>query len=247
MFDWTKISSDPCNFEVSKQWQDYYNNKIVRFNLFSELSRDEHLMQLCGMNGSKIKLLDVGFAEHNLEYAKSAEWFHGKLRATKKHEIFGLDNNESAVREIQKHMGFSNCVIGDATDQELLVEGGLFDAIHAGDIIEHLDNVGGFLGFCKKNLKEDGVIVITTPNPCTREIIKRAKTFGLLANLEHTSWVTPSNMNELCRRFGFIFAESHYIMSKKPTLKNRLREPLIRKMKDVYFNEFIYVIKKSLN
>jgi hypothetical protein len=68
---------------------------------------------------------------------------------------------------------------------------------------------------------------------------------GLQANMEHTCWVTPSNMNELCRRNGFNFEESHYIMHKKRSIKNRLRERIIFRKKDLYFGEFIYVITKN--
>jgi 2-polyprenyl-3-methyl-5-hydroxy-6-metoxy-1,4-benzoquinol methylase len=246
MFDWTKISSDPCDLEVSRQWQSFYNENIVRFNIFSKISRDELLMNLCGMQSSKIKLLDVGFAEHNLQYAKSPEWFHGKLRRLNQHEVFGLDNNAAAVRDIQQLMGLKNCIVGDATNSEFIVADGGFNAIHAGDVIEHLDNVGGFLRFCGANLAPSGRLVIITPNPCTKQIMSRSKSFGLQANMEHTSWITPTNMNELCRRHGFIFEESHYVMSKKPSLKSRLREPFIRRMKDVYFNEFIYVLSKAI-
>ena len=40
-----------------------------------------------------------------------------------------------------------------------------FDSITAGELIEHIDNVGNFLGECKRVLKSKGKLIISTPNP----------------------------------------------------------------------------------
>ena len=40
-----------------------------------------------------------------------------------------------------------------------------FDLITAGDIVEHIGNLDGFFNSCFSNLKEDGSLLITTPNP----------------------------------------------------------------------------------
>lgn len=245
MFDWIKISDDPNNEDVLKKWLDHYNQNIVKFDIFSTIHRDEFIMDLCGIKKPSIKLLDIGFAEHSIEYAKSSDWFHGKLRKYKHHHIFGLDINQTAVEAIRQFTNFDNLIVGDATSEFALVDGGNFDAIHAGDVIEHLDNVGGFLRFCRANLSNNGKLIITTPNPCSSIAIATFKKHGLTANMEHTNWVTPTNMNELCRRNGLTFLESHYHLNKKPTLKNRLRKSSIFKKKDVYIGEFIYVLSKS--
>lgn len=56
------------------------------------------IMDLCFQNLASAKLLDVGFAEHNIEYAKSENWFHGMLRKYKKYSIYGLDINKKSRR-----------------------------------------------------------------------------------------------------------------------------------------------------
>jgi 2-polyprenyl-3-methyl-5-hydroxy-6-metoxy-1,4-benzoquinol methylase len=245
LFDWTKVSSNPIDPAVLNAWKNFYDQKIVRFNIFHEKHRDERILDLCRITSDKkIKLLDIGFAEHGIEFAKQPDWFHRKLRSFTNHTIFGLDINEKVVREISALTKYENLVAGDATNPSLIIAGGEFDVIHAGDVIEHLSNLGGFLEFCKNNLANGGRIVITTPNPCTYAAYQTWREHGILANMEHTCWITPTNMNELCRRTNLTFSESHYSMNKRKTLKNRIRQNFMFKRKDTLFSEFIYVLTK---
>jgi len=246
LFDWTKVNSNPNDSEVFKSWKNYYENKIVQFNIFHEKNRDQRLLDLCKItNYGSVKLLDIGFAEHGIEYAKQPDWFHRKLRAFGNNNIYGLDLNEKAVQDITHLTKYENLIVGDATDSSLIIAEGNFDVIHAGDVIEHVSNLAGFLEFCKNNLTNGGSIIITTPNPCAHIAYKTWQRQGILANMEHTCWITPTNMNELCRRIDLIFSESHYSMNKKRTIKNRLKQRYIFNRKDTIFSEFIYVLTKT--
>jgi 2-polyprenyl-3-methyl-5-hydroxy-6-metoxy-1,4-benzoquinol methylase len=247
MFDWTKISKDPCCPKVCKLWEDFYNKKIVRFNLFETLNREQYIINLCCQDIGHVKLLDIGFAEHTLKYVESDSWFHRKLRKLENHTIFGLDINKDLVNDISILTGFNNLHVGSACDNKLIIDNGNFDVIHAGDIIEHVGNLSDFFLFCSNNLKPNGRIVLTTPNPCAENVIKSfKKNSSIRANMEHTCWVTPSNINELCRRNGFNFSESHYVMNKKRTIKNIFREKFIFAKKDIYFGEFLFVLSKQV-
>lgn len=242
MFDWTKISSNPIDPAVFDAWKKFYDQEVVRFNIFHEKHRDERILDICQVtNNGNIKLLDIGFAEHGVEFAKKPDWFHRKLRSFN-NKIFGLDINEKAVREISALTKYDNLIVGDATNPSLLVEGGEFNVIHAGDVVEHLSNIGGFLEFCKNNLTKGGRVIITTPNPCAPDAYKTWRKEGIIANMEHTCWITPTNMNELCRRTNLKFSESHYSMNKRKTLIRRIKQNFIFKHKDTLFGEFIYVL-----
>lgn len=245
MFDWTTISSNPIDAAVVEAWKEFYEHNIVRFNIFHEKHRDERILDLCRVaESSPIKLLDIGFAEHGVEFSKHADWFHRKLRSFGANEIYGLDLNKKAVDDISSLTKYDNLIIGDATNSSLIVSEGGFDVIHAGDVIEHVSNLGGFMEFCRNNLKPGGRVVITTPNPCTSAAFKTWRVHGIIANMEHTCWITPTNMNELCRRANLTFSESHYAMNKKKTLKNRIKQGYIFKRKDTLFSEFVYVLTK---
>ena len=246
MFDWTKINNNPNDLSMRKLWQDFYDNKIVRYELFGVKPRDIMISDLLCQNQQSAKILDIGFAEHSIEYVQSDQWFHGLLRANQNNVVYGLDINKKLVEEIIKIKNYNNLIVGDATDPRLIINNGNFDAIHAGDLIEHINNFTGFFKFCSNNLKQDGKIIITTPNPFSAAASSSRLSHGTVhTNMEHTCWVTPTNMNELCRRHGYNFDESHYYMNKKKSLKNIFRKKAIFDKKDFYFGEYIYVISKK--
>lgn len=83
-----------------------------------------------------------------------------------------------------------------------------FGCIIAGEVIEHLDNVGLFLDNCKRHLSPDGKLIITTPNSLSIERIVRHIFTGkvkqdsfLKANVnEHTCYFTFEVLERLVYR-----------------------------------------------
>ena len=71
----------------------------------------------------------------------------------------GLDLEEVEVKML-RDKGY-NVIHGDATSTDI---GRQFNAIVAGEIIEHIDNLGLFLKNMRKHLTSDGFLVISTPN-----------------------------------------------------------------------------------
>src|SRR5690349_4708162 len=99
-------------------------------------------------------ILDIGCA---VGYSKS-DWMHKNIKSIAK-SIVGLDLNQKSVEDIRK-MGFE-VEQGNAQEFNLNRK---FNLVHAGELIEHLDNPGGFLESVKKHLDNDGVLLLTTPN-----------------------------------------------------------------------------------
>ncbi|MFY9329116.1 MAG: class I SAM-dependent methyltransferase [Georgfuchsia sp.] len=246
MLDWPKISQDPNDQRSFRIWKDQYDKTITKMELFAKRRKDEKILSLIGAGSASSKVLDIGFAEHTLEYVDNPNWFHRKLRQFYAGAVYGVDINSELVAKIVAQTGWNNLLAADATDGSHLLDGGDFDVIHAGDIIEHLSNPGGFLTFCRNNLKAGGRVILTTPNPLAWRTLRRWAGFGCtVANLEHTCWITPTNMNELCRRFGFEFAESHYqVKSRKRSLLYWIFFPLVFRLRDFLFNDYIYIIRK---
>ena len=87
-----------------------------------------------------------------------------------------------------------------------------FDTIIAGDIIEHLNNFEGFFLSCKKHLRKDGVVVISTPNPWHWRYLIRSIFGGEIdiVNPEHTTWFCPKTLRQLASRFSFEVIEIEY-------------------------------------
>jgi len=245
MFNWTALSLDPNHGPSLLAWDDYYAS-ISKLVYLPQLARGktqhDFIIDLLNVNG---RILDIGIAEHTLEYVSKDSWFHRKLRALEPaNEVWGLDINGKLVDHVRDHYGWDRLITHDATTAPFKT--GYFDIVHAGDVIEHVDNVGGFLSFCRDSLKPGGALVITTPNPHAFEFVKRARRHGTVpANLEHTCWITPPSMNELCRRHGLVFEASYYLCGKQKTRRARLfGEKLFFKYRDLIWYEFLWVLRK---
>ena len=248
MFDWKMISQDPCSDAADVKWRIWYDKTCTRWELNVLSERDERIIELLKSfsSNSGLRVLDIGFVEHSVLRTSSSGWFHRKLREINTFDVYGVDLLSEDVQKIQEKYLYRNCYVGDVTDASAVpIDGGKFDVIHAGDIIEHLSDMSGFFGFLRKNLRESGGVVFTTPNPHSIfRLFRLAKFGGSAANYEHVSWITPTNMNELCRRYGFTFSCSVY------SVKNKIKSLILKiggktafKYRDLYFDEFVYIIE----
>jgi len=75
-----------------------------------------------------------------------------------------------------------------------------FDSILAGELIEHLDNVGLFLDCAYKHLKPNGKLIITTPNAICPIYWFRTNPS---CHEEHTQWHTRRTITQILERHGF--------------------------------------------
>ncbi len=80
-------------------------------------------------------------------------------------DVSGIDANETSIAAAKEHaqaMGLDiKYQLGKVED---LPEDQLFDAVIALEVIEHVDNPGIFVANCLKNLKPDGVLILSTMN-----------------------------------------------------------------------------------
>jgi len=106
-------------------------------------------------------VLDLGCIRHSAEFAlKDATWLHKRIKEVAKKTV-GVDY---LPREIEKiNSAGYDVIFGDVTKPMNITE--KFDVIVAGDLLEHLTNFEGFFNNCKTLLTDDGILIITTPNP----------------------------------------------------------------------------------
>ncbi len=84
-----------------------------------------------------------------------------------------------------------------------------FEAIVAGDVIEHFSNPGLFLDNCRRHLTDDGVFIVTTPNA-------KWPTVFLRPNPTHTLWHDRHTLLHLLDRHGFSVVHFQYYCGNKP-------------------------------
>ena len=152
-----------------------------------------------------LDVLDIGCVQHNPENYRSRFWVHRALRE-KAASLTGIDLSAPGVAFL-KERGF-NVVQADAQSFELDED---FDVIFAGDIIEHLEDLHGFLESCKRHLRVGGKLLISTPNPWYWRFVAQAMLRKEVnSNPEHTCWFDPRTFRQLLARHGMILREVRY-------------------------------------
>jgi 2-polyprenyl-3-methyl-5-hydroxy-6-metoxy-1,4-benzoquinol methylase len=150
-------------------------------------------------------VLDIGCVEHDPQAYRSRYWVHKAVGAVAK-SILGVDLHEEGVKVLQAR-GY-NVIVADAERFDLRRS---FDVIVAGDIIEHLGNLNGFLQCCKRHLRPGGRLLISTPNPWYwRNCVKAALHVEVNNNPEHVIWICPRLLRQLAARHGMEVGEIQF-------------------------------------
>ena len=201
-------------------------------------------------------VLDIGccgwYSRHKEENIVEG-WLHNNIKKHAK-SVLGIDISKECIKFL-KEKGY-NVEVANAEDFNLNQK---FDVIVAGELIEHLSNFQGFLNSVRKHLKEDGLLILTTPN-----VFYFKETLFLVlrgyppVNPEHTCYFDEVTLRQLLNRFGFSIKKIMYTterdactMYKKcnqetPKLKDvilRLTEELIP-FKRFKHNTIIMIAKK---
>jgi len=97
-------------------------------------------------------------------------------------------------------------------DAETFKTGIKFDIIIAGELIEHLNNPGLFLECCQHNLKKEGLLILSTPNPYSASNLFNYLFKGKERYCEgHTCFFTKTTLDCLLLRHNFAIIDSFRI------------------------------------
>jgi SAM-dependent methyltransferase len=182
------------------------NKKILRANLKNLKSRREIVAKFCR---NKV-VLDIGCVHHDIENADNNTWLH-KTVVEVASDALGVDYLEEEVAALTQR-GYK-MVAGDV-NKPLAIDR-KFDVIVVGNLIEHLSNFEGLLNNIRHLLKPDGVVLISTANPFFREqYFYSALKNDIIVNPEHTCWIDPVTLDQLCRRFGLETVDVQWVKEK---------------------------------
>jgi 2-polyprenyl-3-methyl-5-hydroxy-6-metoxy-1,4-benzoquinol methylase len=162
-------------------------------NLTAVLSKDDFVTQMA--RGRRV--LDLGCIDHDADeaLARGDKWLHGRLRSVAE-KLVGVDLLASDADALNAR-GYDIRV----ADVESFDLGEQFDLIVAGDLIEHLSNIGQFLDSVSRHMHDQSVFMVTTPNPFNVEQFSQALFRNrILVNSQHTVWIDPRVMHELISR-----------------------------------------------
>lgn len=230
-FDWTKISENPNSETARKAYITHM--KSIRKS-YDDL--DTLLLSFCADK----RVLDIGIAQHTVEATERESWRHGKNVKVAQHTL-GIDVNEKII-DILSKKGYNVSVV-DATSEGYIGEN--FDVVFMGDVIEHVNSPYALLQFSKRHLSPDGngSIIVSTPNPLfINSALQSVKNSTATPNFEHTCFIVPANINELCRRSGLRLL--HYYVRGDRAVDNLVNRVLkkILPLGELYTSTFVYEI-----
>lgn len=145
----------PNSTEIDKFYaQHYYGRQNLRFRALVEvlirLFRQQRSRKMLRLIDSG-RILDVGCGRGRiLDEFKKRGW-----------ETFGTERSEQAARAAKEEFGLNVRAI---TLEEWGFEDKFFDVITLGHVLEHLSDPRGTLREVSRILKDDGLLVVSTPN-----------------------------------------------------------------------------------
>ncbi len=151
------------------------------------------------------KVLHIGCVQHHHQESSKESWIH-RFITENASEAVGLDIVEEDIKELSRQ-GYK-VQIANAEEYNLHTD---FDVIFAGELIEHLENIGGFLESCKKHMRADSQLIITTPN-CFGIMYSISRLFGRrFVNPEHVCWFDEQTLEQVLKRHGLKPVEKKYL------------------------------------
>lgn len=192
-------------------------------------------------------VLDMGCVHHSYKTALALgdDWLHKRLKDVSK-SIVGIDILGEDARKLNA-MGF-NIIEANAESFNL---NRTFDVIVAGDLIEHLSNIGLFLARVEKHMHSNSICIITTPNPFNIEQSMRAIFDNYIGvNEEHTTWLDPRVMYETISRTGLDIVDFYWIKTRFFYSSGREKvykyiADIIMKRRSICRRDYAVILKKS--
>jgi len=227
---------------MSKQVLSAEERKSIRAGIYHE-----QVNQSIDYGDGKIKffvkysrgksVLDLGSVDHYEENHKSKYWLFKAIEENAL-DVQGLDYYDEGVQALRA-AGY-NIQHGDA--QAFSVDR-KFEVVTAGDLIEHLPNLDGFISSVKRALVENGHLVISTPNPWCWKYSLYHLFFGKLkpVNREHVSWFCLQTIENLFSRYDFEVVEFNY--SSRRTYERFI--PLPSRLKHTTLNVLLKVSSRG--
>lgn len=165
------------------------------------------------------RVVHVGFADAGYRELHQAEdiWLHEHL-ARRAAELVGIDLDPEGVEEAIA-AGY-DAHVADCCEPDQVAALGVEPAevVIAGEIIEHLDNPGGFLEAMHLLCAPHGRLVITTPNGYGWVNPMAALSGHEINHPDHIVMYTWRTLSEMLRRHGWEIVETAtFVPSVKPT------------------------------
>lgn len=156
-------------------------------------------------------------------------------------DLVGVDLSASSIEWLRSNYSVDDIIFGNIEELDLIFPTKKFDVIVAGDVIEHINNVGGFYEAARKVLAPGGIIVVTVPNAFSIKKLLGVLLFKQERNHpDHLYYFTPLTFEQIAYRFGFNILEMAGFMIDAPERKeNRFANFIVRSIMKITRNHYL--------
>ena len=147
------------------------------------------------------KVLDLGFLGENKKVQFSD--LHKLVLKYSGKSSLGVDIHKDRITKLKKK-GYNVLCDNVVSLEKLSKTNEKFDVILAGELIEHVENLGIFLDNLKVFLKKNGIIILTTPNMLSLRHIAR----HIFTGTEGPHW--KDRKSEI--KYGHVIGFTHFLM-----------------------------------
>lgn len=194
------------------------------------VSREKVILELCKSK----TVLHLGCADYpfSAERHITGTLLHKKLCEAAK-TVLGVDCNAKGI-DFLRSLGYENLLVGDVENLDVLHLTEKYDVIVAGELLEHLSNVGKFFENIHGVMNKNSILIITVPNGHSIKGFARSLWGNELVHPEHVCYFTPATIDHLCERYGYQVLEHFYYLAEiRGTVKRLMFLPI------KYFMEFV--------
>jgi ubiquinone/menaquinone biosynthesis C-methylase UbiE len=177
--------------------QDYYADNQQHYVLTTPFLQAFHERRLAVLRrlfrqyitaGSNV--IDVG-SGHSMFYLIAGERWP--------HQIICIDLDRALMKQIGPERSGYNWMVGAV--QRLPFADATFDALYAGEVIEHVQDANATLAEWGRVLRPGGTIIVTTPN--RERLLNRVNRTNTPVSFEHLVEFTCDELDDLFNRHGF--------------------------------------------
>ncbi|OFW56850.1 MAG: hypothetical protein A2V52_00260 [Actinobacteria bacterium RBG_19FT_COMBO_54_7] len=175
-------------------------------------------------------VLDIGCADFPMtaEKARNGELLYANLCRVA--EVTGIDYDARGIDELRS-LGYKDVMVGDAENLAALNLRKSFDVIVAGELVEHLMNVGRFFEGVRSLMTAETSLILSVPNAHAAKRFLRVLFGTELVNRDHAYYFSQANIELLCERHGLEVKEAYYYLA-----------PVNGRMKRVFFSPMKFAI-----
>lgn len=157
------------------------------------IDRDAAIIEEC--RGRSVLHVGAADAPFEIEKGRSGELLHQKIQKVAS-KLIGIDVDVEAIAALGE-LGVNDIILGDITTDGGVLEGETFDVVLCCDVIEHVSSAGDLLVACRRFMRPDSKLMVTTINATALKPALRALGGREAVHHDHVAYYSFSTLGKL--------------------------------------------------